>query len=305
MMDTSMIINLFLPVLLLIFIGYLLILKIQHIYFYYGTPVSQICKADSGGRVMLKGTAQLLDANALVAPFSGVSCCWYTYKIEHRHYDEHGADWEHVLSGYSNNFFKLEDSSGSCVVVPFSFELTLKNSKPFITENIIDFLGQKQNLNIDMSLFTPTGHLAYFKKGSNKYRVVESWIEVGEPLSVLGVLHNINNPLITYETILSKKDRKYLAKLSSKKGVIQKLMKKSRSESMHHFEELGESWKKLMPAVSDTASVNIISSASSVNMLSTLTERKQLAKNIITASILLLVFVLLGLGIFYYISIQL
>jgi hypothetical protein len=77
------------------------------------TPTSRIRSA-AQGYVELQGRGEQMDGPPIVAPFSGVSCTWYRYKVE-----KISDKRSHVLeSGTSDELFVLVGETGRCVIDP-------------------------------------------------------------------------------------------------------------------------------------------------------------------------------------------
>lgn len=76
-------------------------------------PTAKVRSAHQG-YLELIGVAQAMEGEPIVAPLSGVQCCWYRYRIEER--DRHS--WDLVRRGESDGLFLLRDDTGDCVVDP-------------------------------------------------------------------------------------------------------------------------------------------------------------------------------------------
>ncbi|HQU15866.1 MAG: hypothetical protein B7Z66_06355 [Chromatiales bacterium 21-64-14] len=84
------------------------------------TPTSRLRSA-AQGYVELEGHGALMGGLPIVAPLSGIACLWYRYRIERRRSitDLRGRGWWHtVQKGVSDGLFRLEDSTGACIVDP-------------------------------------------------------------------------------------------------------------------------------------------------------------------------------------------
>ena len=85
------------------------------------TPTALVRSA-AQGYTELRGMAELMAGDPILAPASLRVCVWYKYKIERlensaRHGDRQRS-WEVVEQGVSDSLFFLTDTSGSCAVDP-------------------------------------------------------------------------------------------------------------------------------------------------------------------------------------------
>lgn len=81
-------------------------------------PTAKIRSA-AQGYVELEGRARMMPGEPVQAPLSGVSCAWYSYKIEKRERDGDGDEsWRTLEKGTSEAIFHLDDGTGCCVVDP-------------------------------------------------------------------------------------------------------------------------------------------------------------------------------------------
>ena len=86
------------------------------------TPVSRVRSA-AQGYLELSGVARFTDGAANTAPLSKMPCVWWRYKIERRIENDKNRRWETINSGASVAPFKLEDSTGICLVGPASADV--------------------------------------------------------------------------------------------------------------------------------------------------------------------------------------
>lgn len=72
------------------------------------------------GYVELNGRAELMDGDLVIAPLSGLACCWYRYRIERKTSD---GKWKTVDKGMSDALFWLTDETGRCALDPDGAEV--------------------------------------------------------------------------------------------------------------------------------------------------------------------------------------
>ncbi|PVV25981.1 MAG: hypothetical protein B6D79_07685, partial [gamma proteobacterium symbiont of Ctena orbiculata] len=77
------------------------------------TPTSLIRSAPQG-YVELVGEAAMMAGEPVLAPLSGMPCCWWRYKIEKKG----DKGWRGVRSGKSDSLFLLKDATGECILDP-------------------------------------------------------------------------------------------------------------------------------------------------------------------------------------------
>lgn len=82
-------------------------------------PTARIRSAHQG-YVELVGNARSMAGEPILAPLTGINCCWYRYKIEKRG----NKNWRTVESDTSDGLFLLEDETGHCLIDPEGAEVT-------------------------------------------------------------------------------------------------------------------------------------------------------------------------------------
>jgi hypothetical protein len=87
-------------------------------------PTARVRSAHQG-YVELTGTAQVLDGEPIVAPLSGIQCCWYRFRVEER--DD--RRWRPVRRGESDGLFLLRDETGECLVDPDGAAITAMHAQ--------------------------------------------------------------------------------------------------------------------------------------------------------------------------------
>lgn len=149
------------------------------------------CKARSAhqGYVELEGVGRLMDGPPIIAPLSGLACCWYRFKVEEQITTyERGRTrtrWNTLHEGTSTEVFWLEDDTGRVAIDPDHAEVTPRH------RDIWHWRPRPQS-----GARLPAGAVARFApKSGNPHRYTEERLNAGEPLYALGVLQNIGHHL--------------------------------------------------------------------------------------------------------------
>ncbi|HHB12369.1 MAG TPA: hypothetical protein ENK62_04135 [Chromatiales bacterium] len=158
--------------------GYLTFTRWQRLRLIEDVPTSKIRSA-AQGYVELIGTARMLPGAPVVAPFTGVHCVWYRYKVDKRvsSSGQTPGHWRTVRSGVSGETFGLEDGTGRCVIDPEGAEVypsvtqVWEDSAPLAVLSAGSILGSL---------------------GSGRYRYTEQRIHDGEPLYAIGELRTLS-----------------------------------------------------------------------------------------------------------------
>lgn len=85
----------------------------------HDVPTSRVTSA-AQGYVELFGRSVPIPDSPLLAPLSGLPCCWYSYCLERRTSDN---KWKTEDSGESLAHFLLVDDTGECVISPDGAEI--------------------------------------------------------------------------------------------------------------------------------------------------------------------------------------
>ena len=80
------------------------------------------------GLVEVNGCAQP-ERDPLRAPFSGLPCVLYTYRVEERRESGKETRWETIAKGTSEEPFYVQDETGRVLVVPFDAQLVLPDKR--------------------------------------------------------------------------------------------------------------------------------------------------------------------------------
>lgn len=145
------------------------------------TPTSRVRSA-AQGYVELNGVGRLMTGPPIVSPLSGVTCTWYSYKVEEKneYYDGRGnrrSRWQTIRAETSGDLFLLADATGVCVIDPEGAEVT-----PAIKER---WYG-------DMPMWTPgvlRGRTGWFANG--RYRYTERRMHPGDALYAIGEFRTV------------------------------------------------------------------------------------------------------------------
>jgi len=111
------------------------------------TPTANIRSAHQG-YVELAGSAIQMDGEPIIAPLTGLQCCWYSYKVEH--YSDKG--WFIADSGTSDHLFLLRDATGDCIIDPEGADITTdhkdvwQGDSPLMPRHINNKLPSSWNL---------------------------------------------------------------------------------------------------------------------------------------------------------------
>ncbi len=135
------------------------------------TPTANIRSA-AQGYVELEGWARMMDGEPVLAPLSGLPCCWYRYRVEVKSEDD--GEWSTLESGVSEAIFHLDDGTGRCIVDPDGADI--------IPSTRMRWRGQTRRPG-----FAPenTGFWEGFL-ATGPYRYTECLVREGDPLYAIG-----------------------------------------------------------------------------------------------------------------------
>src|SRR5207237_1943596 len=71
----------------------------------------------------------------LIAPLSGLPCCWYRYTVREQTNTGNQESWQIVDSGESTDTFWLEDQTGRVVVDPDGADIEPKHRDEWSSSN--------------------------------------------------------------------------------------------------------------------------------------------------------------------------
>ena len=142
------------------------------------TPASRV-RSMALGRVALQGKA-VPWVSDLLAPLSGVPCCWYRYKVEEERRSGRSRAWHTISSGDSAAWaFYLEDETGRVLVQPEGAELEISADLSVTRPDLDGPLGARLAV-----LGVDTTTLFGLQR---PLRVTEWRLVQGDPVYVLGV----------------------------------------------------------------------------------------------------------------------
>ncbi|PTN11374.1 E3 ubiquitin ligase [Nitrosomonas aestuarii] len=136
------------------------------------TPTSKIRSA-AQGHVEIKGTVSYGENKELIAPLSGNSCVWYTYKIQRYQRSGKNSHWSTVEEGTSNKSFLIQDNTGICVINPEGAEILTEHSRTWYGNT--EKPKQTKNTNNFFNVIS-----------GRRYRYIEKFIYVHDLIYALG-----------------------------------------------------------------------------------------------------------------------
>jgi hypothetical protein len=154
-------------------------------------PTARIRSA-AQGQVELEGVAGALPGEPILAPLTCARCCWWRYQVERRRSENR---WERVEHGVSDDFFVLDDGTGTCLVDPEGAEVTPTDRSVWYGDS-----ARPLNLRPERSAVRPQGWSWAWPVGarmmlgaaisadfrSENYRYTEERIYFGDRLYVIG-----------------------------------------------------------------------------------------------------------------------
>lgn len=139
-------------------------------------PTSRIRSAHQG-YVELLGIASAAQDQPVFAALTGTECVWYDYKIE-RYQGGKSSHWTVVEKGSSEDFFRLYDSTGECLIDPRHSDVSTSHSKTWNGYDRHPARTQQTSL------------LGRLKR--QRYRYTERRIHQDQPLYAIGWFHTIH-----------------------------------------------------------------------------------------------------------------
>jgi hypothetical protein len=151
------------------------------------TPTSRIRSAHQG-YVELIGEAALMKGEPVIAPLSGVHCCWWRYIIERKK----DKGWHTTRRGQSESLFLLRDETGECIIDPDGAQVSPSNKSVWYGPNAMPTAGP------DRDFHSPLGQMRLFgipvsfnNTFSGEYRYTEETIAPGDPLYAIGLFKSV------------------------------------------------------------------------------------------------------------------
>lgn len=157
-------------------------------------PTAKVRSAHQG-YVELIGEAVAMQGEPIIAPLSGVQCCWYSYKVERRK----DKSWSVVEKGESDGLFLIRDDSGDCVIDPEGATVTSRHKDSWYgsrtppaghgpaavayrSPSLLQRLNLRTGFNIEVS-----------NTSMGRYRYTEAVILSGDPLYVIGHFKSLDD----------------------------------------------------------------------------------------------------------------
>lgn len=151
-------------------------------------PTANIRSAHQG-YVELAGSAAQMEGEPILAPLTGLPCCWYSYRVERRG----DKGWFTVDSGSSEHLFLLRDATGDCIIDPEGADVTSEQKDVWQGDRDITtpLVGNK----------LPSGWRLLLKLGQNinrtnaigsGHRYTETRIHDGDQLYAIGLFKSLD-----------------------------------------------------------------------------------------------------------------
>ncbi|MBV0932741.1 GIDE domain-containing protein [Marinobacterium weihaiense] len=145
------------------------------------TPTARIRSAPQGYVELIGHVIAGEDGN-LRAPLSGRPCAWYAYRVEELD-DDGRTRWRLLRSGRSNEWFQINDGTGTCLVDPDGAEISTLHKHSWRAHTAFP-AGLEQH---------PQGAAALLslQRGEERYRFTEWLILEHEAIYALGHFHTL------------------------------------------------------------------------------------------------------------------
>ncbi len=152
------------------------------------TPTANIRSAHQG-YVELAGTAAQMGGEPILAPLTGLPCCWYSYKVERRS----DKGWFTVDSGTSDHLFLLRDSTGDCIIDPEGADVTSDQKDVWEGDNAItpDHVNRKLPSNWKILINLGRSISSTEAIGSRR-RFTETRIHDGDQIYAIGLFKTLD-----------------------------------------------------------------------------------------------------------------
>ncbi len=151
------------------------------------TPTSRIRSAHQG-YVELIGEAALMRGEPIIAPLSGMACCWWRYKIERKN----DKGWRVTSSGQSESLFLLRDETGECVIDPDGAQVTPSERSVWYGVNARPSSGPERSaLAVDNASTLFALNATIHNDFGGDYRYTEETIIPGDPLYAIGLFKSV------------------------------------------------------------------------------------------------------------------
>ncbi len=151
------------------------------------TPTSRIRSA-SQGYVELIGTAAMMSGEPVIAPLSGLPCCWWRYTIEHKN----DKGWRVTRAEKSDSLFLLRDETGDCIIDPDGAAISPSGRTVWYGATPSPAAGPDTGsgtFNIQSTVFGL--NVSVNNTFVNDYRYTEETIIAGDPLYAIGLFKSL------------------------------------------------------------------------------------------------------------------
>lgn len=164
--------------------GYLGFASLRRYRLIEDVPTAKVRSAHQG-YVELIGRAVMMEGEPIVAPLSGIQCCWYSYSVEQKS----GKSWHRVRGGVSDSLFLLRDATGDCLIDPEGAEVDTVHARRWFAD-AHGLKGGVHQRSHDGSAHQAAGPFAGLNLqiglGLGDYRYFEKVILDGDPLYAIG-----------------------------------------------------------------------------------------------------------------------
>ncbi|WP_316367520.1 GIDE domain-containing protein [Candidatus Thiodiazotropha sp. CDECU1] len=151
------------------------------------TPTSLIRSAPQG-YVELVGEAAMMAGEPVLAPLSGMPCCWWRYKIEKKG----DKGWRGVRSGKSDSLFLLKDATGECILDPEGANISPSEKSIWYGPNETPSAGPDRGTGTTHQKVERFGvRISTNNTFGGDYRYIEETIVPGDPLYAIGRFSSI------------------------------------------------------------------------------------------------------------------
>ncbi len=151
------------------------------------TPTSRVRSAPQG-YVELIGEAAMMQGEPVIAPLSGMPCCWWRYLVARK--KDNG--WVVTRTGTSNSLFLLRDETGECVIDPDGARITPSEKSVWYGPNPMPSAGPDREIGTQRSQAQLFGlHASVTATFGGDYRYTEETIIPGDPLYAIGLFASV------------------------------------------------------------------------------------------------------------------
>ncbi|MCU7906760.1 MAG: hypothetical protein KZQ76_13130 [Candidatus Thiodiazotropha sp. (ex Epidulcina cf. delphinae)] len=151
------------------------------------TPTSRIRSAPQG-YVELIGVAAMMPGEPIIAPLSGIPCCWWRYKIERK--GDKGR--RTVRTDKSDSLFLIQDATGECILDPEGAGITPSEKSIWYGPNATPTGGPDKGTGTTHNTFNRFGlRISINTTFGGDYRYSEETIIPGDPLYAIGLFSSI------------------------------------------------------------------------------------------------------------------